>query len=1177
VDKVTEDGVQFASRLSHDLYEPGTPASVLNRAFAELLFRGGADARRAAVLNAESGLTANRAVRPDAGLESLAPPALLERFRDGFLGNRQDVVGADGGVVEHLFFDTAASSLTNDLIAGAFLKALRLPEKERSAALGLAEEDILRFVGASPVTHDFIPAQNTSEAVHIAAQAASAGAAERGETPVIVTSGAEHTALSVTPQVDGRKRVPLAVDDDGFVDPAELERVLAEYNDRKAHGAERVRLVMITGASNVAGTGVLTRGPEYVRRVADIAHRHGAELLVDAAQAIAHRPIDVEAAGVDHLVFSGHKVFNPWGVGGLVSRKDSALHQRLAGRKSLLAEDRGAVAGLAALAFTFRLLRRIGMDEVRREEEALTEHALRELGRIPGLVLIGPADPGSAASREGVIVFALRGVPNAQLAAALAARGRSVRNGCFCQHIYVSALLSRQGINDWGAVRASFGVYTTKRDVDDLVETLRGIAARKDELAPPAPVSVDIDGSHPDLAQAVRKDLELPAGKALLSSLSSSAQVRRIRVRFTDHAQPEEGSHSHPREGSLDLWIRPELPRGGLDFAVRLAGLAARAMENRTADRFFVETLHNGSICAAGSAVKEALRRRGISLAPYDLNYPLCEASSGRDLWEWDGASLPGGARLWQLHGPGGEFSYVLIVGKRALLVDPPLKSLGRILDVLLEHGAEPEAILQTHTHADHRQGASALRSVYGGVPKVVIGEGASARAADEAASRGKVFGLGALRVEASPAPGHTPDAVTYRLVDAATGRVLAVFTGDTWPGARVDQGDAGDLHRSLAALAALPPDARLLPGHRTAGGDGFRWEPPSSASTEEEAAFVRRKAGEPSEEILDVSDILAYNARFGSFDPYAILGLGREASPADVEESFRAARAQAGSDGGALEEAEAAHAVLSDEKRRNLYDSRHPRRGPGGGNGSTGAPSPSGASGPLAAAQALSPAVAEAGRSLLLDTGGGAALAAGNGLAVLLGAGGLRAEVLKRKTPEGLLRRLQAGAFRAGGTSDHAFLSSAGVAVAVVSPGDVRSLRDFLDRARREDRTALLVLAEGSERLRPHVESLARKFGALLAEESVAVRPSVAGAPVLRVAEVEDALQRSAPVRVVLETAQGPRGLAAPPGAALDWTGAAGEWSPWVWILGVGILAREAEERVEGAVRGFALVSRMA
>ena len=107
----------------------------------------------------------------------------------------------------------------------------------------------------------------------------------------------------------------LNVDDEGFIDLKELETLLSAYNQENRHGDKRIRLVAVSGASNVLG--IFNDLAEISRLV----HQYGAHLLVDGAQMVAHRKVDMAALDLDYLVFSAHKVYAPFGSGVLAARK----------------------------------------------------------------------------------------------------------------------------------------------------------------------------------------------------------------------------------------------------------------------------------------------------------------------------------------------------------------------------------------------------------------------------------------------------------------------------------------------------------------------------------------------------------------------------------------------------------------------------------------------------------------------------------------------------------------------------------------------------------------------------------------------------------------------------------------------------------------------------------------
>jgi selenocysteine lyase/cysteine desulfurase len=257
----------------------------------------------------------------------------------------------------------------------------------------------------------------------------------------------------------------------------------------------------VTGASNVTGE------IWPLAELAAIAHRHGAELFVDAAQLAPHRPIDMAASGIDHLAFSGHKLYAPFGAGALV-----AGGARLAAGGPLLhgggavelvtlddviwagapeRHEAGSpdVVGVVALGAACRRLRRLGMDTVAAHERHLAELLWDGLRTVPGLQSLR-LWPG--AERVGVATFTLDGFAHPLLASILSnEHAIGVRHGCFCAHPLITRLL---GVSEAevarlgaelragrrpplpGAVRASIGLGTTPADIDRLTGALQELA-----------------------------------------------------------------------------------------------------------------------------------------------------------------------------------------------------------------------------------------------------------------------------------------------------------------------------------------------------------------------------------------------------------------------------------------------------------------------------------------------------------------------------------------------------------------------------------------------------------------------------------------------------------------------------------------------------------------------------
>jgi selenocysteine lyase/cysteine desulfurase len=262
------------------------------------------------------------------------------------------------------------------------------------------------------------------------------------------------------------------------------------------------RLVAVTGASNA--TGELWPYEEIIA----IAHRYGARVLMDGAQLLPHRGVDVAALDVDYLAFSGHKIYAPYGAGVLLGRPDwlrsgepflvgggavryvtvdDVLWADLPDRQEAGSPN---VLGAVALGVACATLQELGMDRVAEHESTLLRRLRTGLADVPGVrqySLWGPGHP-----RNGVATFTVRGLGYAEVAAALSAEyGIGVRHGCFCAHPLMTTLLGisddesdeiRAGLRAGedtavpGAVRASMGLGTTASDVDRLVEAVESVA-----------------------------------------------------------------------------------------------------------------------------------------------------------------------------------------------------------------------------------------------------------------------------------------------------------------------------------------------------------------------------------------------------------------------------------------------------------------------------------------------------------------------------------------------------------------------------------------------------------------------------------------------------------------------------------------------------------------------------
>ncbi|WP_350347902.1 aminotransferase class V-fold PLP-dependent enzyme [Agromyces sp. G08B096] len=254
-----------------------------------------------------------------------------------------------------------------------------------------------------------------------------------------------------------------------------------------ALGAELARrpaaLLAVTGASNVTGELL------PIARLADLAHEHGARIVVDAAQLLPHRVVDLAADGVDYLACSGHKAYAPYGAGALVGRADwlDQAPPYLAGGGAVARvgldrviwhasperHEAGTpnVLGIAALAVALRELDALGPSARIEHEHALATRLERRVAAVDGVRIVrGFTD---APARVGIVTLELERGSVGLVAAALSAEhGISVRAGRFCAHPFFDRVATRSN-----GLRASLGIGSTSADVDRFADALETVVA----------------------------------------------------------------------------------------------------------------------------------------------------------------------------------------------------------------------------------------------------------------------------------------------------------------------------------------------------------------------------------------------------------------------------------------------------------------------------------------------------------------------------------------------------------------------------------------------------------------------------------------------------------------------------------------------------------------------------
>jgi len=358
-------------------------------------------------------------------------------------------------------------------------------------------EVVAEFVGADLTHHTVIFVHNATHALN---KLANRLGLTRGD--LVICTLMEHHSNMLPWRRDGREALYARVrPSDGSLDLSDLEAKIRR-------NASRLRMVTVTGASNVTGN------MPPIRRIARLAHEHGAWFAVDATQLVPHRPFSMGAPDdperVDFVAFSAHKMYAPFGAGVLVGPKaffedgepdivgGGTIHavtlDNVYWASGPERDEAGTpnVTGALALTIAIRTLQSIGMENAAEQERQLTQRLLSRLRGIDGLELYGEREVSLRRDRIGVVPFNLRGMGHARLAAVLAYEwGIGVRNGCFCAQPYVRKLL---GVSDAemrqvlerlshgdhatvpGMVRASIGLYNTPDEVDYLAEALRAVA-----------------------------------------------------------------------------------------------------------------------------------------------------------------------------------------------------------------------------------------------------------------------------------------------------------------------------------------------------------------------------------------------------------------------------------------------------------------------------------------------------------------------------------------------------------------------------------------------------------------------------------------------------------------------------------------------------------------------------
>lgn len=337
-----------------------------------------------------------------------------------------------------------------------------------TAAHDEARRKVQRFLNAAD-WREIVFTRNATEAINLVAASFLRPRLQPGDE--ILITEMEHHANIVPWQLvaaqTGAKVVAAPVNDEG-------ELVLDAFTRRIS---ERTRMIGVVWVSNVLGT------VNPVHELVGIARGRGIPILIDAAQAVQHIPVDVQELGADFLVFSGHKLYGPSGVGVLHGRAEHLeamppyqgggdMIDRVSFEGTTWNEipfkfEAGTpdIAGIVALGAAIDYVDGLGLDAIARHEGELLAYATRAINQVPGVRLIG-----TAARKCSVLTFAMDGVHPQDIGAMLDLDGIAVRTGHHC----AMPLHERFGLG--ASARASIGLYTTREEIDTFVRSLGRVA-----------------------------------------------------------------------------------------------------------------------------------------------------------------------------------------------------------------------------------------------------------------------------------------------------------------------------------------------------------------------------------------------------------------------------------------------------------------------------------------------------------------------------------------------------------------------------------------------------------------------------------------------------------------------------------------------------------------------------
>lgn len=332
-----------------------------------------------------------------------------------------------------------------------------------------ARETVRKFINAHS-TNEIVFTRGTTESLNLVASSFTEDCMKEGDEVIVSTM--EHHSNIVPWQLQAQRRGIVLK-----VIPMTEEGVLDLDAYRKLF-TERTRLVSITHVSNVLGT------VNPIKEMTHIAHEHGVPIMVDGAQSVPHFAVDVQELDCEFLAFSGHKVYGPTGVGVLYGKEawldrlppyqgggemiEHVSFGKTTFERPPLKFEAGTPDYIAThgLAEALDYVSSLGMDNILSHEQDLTRYALQQLRTVEGIHIYGHSND----SGDAVISFNVGNIHPMDLGTLLDQLGIAVRTGHHC----AQPLMDRLGV--LGTVRASFGLYNTREEVDALVAGIKRVS-----------------------------------------------------------------------------------------------------------------------------------------------------------------------------------------------------------------------------------------------------------------------------------------------------------------------------------------------------------------------------------------------------------------------------------------------------------------------------------------------------------------------------------------------------------------------------------------------------------------------------------------------------------------------------------------------------------------------------